>query len=119
MIRIILVVNESLDFMLVSPPLLGCLVIKGSHISAVCWVLLLVYECGIFSLMLLKALQCYKLGGMTGLSLVVFRDGLLYYLYLFAFSITNVTFMESLPFAKCPRSRRASYPSNFGVSGHT
>jgi hypothetical protein len=40
-----------LSVMLVpSPPLVGCLLIKGSHIAFVCWVLLLVYEFGEFLL---------------------------------------------------------------------
>jgi len=96
-IPIILIFNKSLDFAVVeSPPLLGCLMIKGSNIAYICWILLLVNEFGLFFLMLLKAIRCYKNGGMSGLSLVVYRDGLLYYLILFVFAFANVVIMGTI-----------------------
>jgi len=97
-IGFIIVFVKSLAFMpLTSPALLGCLVIKGSHIITLCWTLLLVYEFAIFLLMLIKGIQCYRNGGSSGLFRVVYRDGLIYYLYLFAFSLTNVIVVATVP----------------------
>jgi len=96
-IPIILIFNRSLDFAVIeSPPLLGCLMIKGSNIAYICWIMLLINEFGLFFLMLLKAVRCYKNGGMSGLSLVVYRDGLLYYLVLFVFALCNVVIMGTI-----------------------
>jgi len=75
----------------------GCLVVKGSHIIGVAWTLLLVYEAGIFLLMLIKAIQCYRSGGRSQLLHVVFGNGLLYYLYLFGFALANVIVSEVVP----------------------
>jgi len=106
-IAIVVMYNNSLDLTLVpSPQLLGCFLIKGSRVIIMGWIALFVYEFGIFCLMTLKAVQCYKLGGMTGLSLLVFRDGLVYYVYLFAFLIINVALLASFP----PSSRGAMVP---------
>jgi len=89
-IGVIVVFVKSLAFMpLTSPAHMACLVVKGSHIVSICWTLLLVYEAAIFFLMLIKGIRCYRSGGSSELFRVVYRDGLIYYLYLFAFSLTN------------------------------
>jgi len=89
---------KSLKFMaLPTPAMLGCVAIKGSHIVSICWTLLLVYEGGIFFLMLIKGIRTYKNGGDSDLFRVVYRDGVLYYLYLFAFSIANVIVVATVP----------------------
>jgi len=78
------------------PPLLGCLAIKGWHLVSICWTTLFIYETGIFMLMLIKGIRCYKNGGSSQLFQVVYRDGLMYYLYLFAFALANVIVVATL-----------------------
>jgi len=97
-VKVKLMFVKSLAFMpLVSPAFIGCLIIKGSTILSVAWCLLLVYEAGIFLLMLLKAVQCYKVGGRSRLFDVVFGNGLLYYMYLFMLALINVIISQAMP----------------------
>jgi len=80
-----------------SPALIGCLVTKGSNIATVTWSLLLVYEGALFFLMLIKAVQCYKITGRSQLFDVVFGNGLLYYMYLFVLALINLIVSQTMP----------------------
>jgi len=97
-VKVIDISIKSLSFMpLQSPVLLGCLMIKGSSLVGVPWFLLLVYEAGIFLLMLLKAMQFYKIGGRSQMFNIVFGNGLLFYMYLFIITLINLIFSQTLP----------------------
>jgi len=97
-IPLIVIFVKSLRFLPIpTPPLLGCLAIKGWHLVSICWTMLFVYETGIFLLMLIKGIRCYRSGGSSQLFHVVYRDGLLYYLYLFGFALANVIMVATMP----------------------
>jgi len=97
-IGIIVIFLKSLRFIpLKSPALLGCLVIEASPYLSISWILLLIYEAGIFFLMLIEGIRCYKLSSNSQLFRVVFKNGLLYYLYLFALSLCNVIVVKTVP----------------------
>ncbi|KAJ7589035.1 hypothetical protein C8J56DRAFT_29663 [Mycena floridula] len=71
-------------------PDVGCIVSEGSALLFLCWILLAVYDLGILILMLTQGVRTYRLGGNLGLYNVVYRDGIIYYIYLFALSSINV-----------------------------
>ncbi|KAL4260149.1 hypothetical protein AB1N83_008817 [Pleurotus pulmonarius] len=75
----------------------GCNVIGASQILFVVWVLLIVYEAGILALMAYRGYIGYRDGGNTALFNAVYRDGILYYLYLFALSLVNITVIKMFP----------------------
>lgn len=68
----------------------GCHVTSGSPIVFVCWVLLTVFEAAILTLMVLKAVKTYRLEKNSAVFRAVFRDGSVFYVYLFALSTANV-----------------------------
>jgi len=78
------------------PQLEGCFVTGGSSILSVLWVMLMIYDAGIFLVMLIKGIRTYKVSGNTGLFRVIFRDGLLYYMCIFGLSLANVLVVLSL-----------------------
>jgi len=94
------VVAIFLNFMefvpLVSPVLLGCRVIQASRIIYIAWIMSLVFQAGIFFLMLIQGIRYYRAGSSEFLN-VIFRDGLLYYLYLFVISFINIIAIVTLP----------------------
>ncbi|KAF4564075.1 hypothetical protein EYR36_003326 [Pleurotus pulmonarius] len=78
--------------------ILGIGVTEGaSQILFVVWVLLIVYEAGILALMAYRGYIGYRDGGNTALFNAVYRDGILYYLYLFALSLVNITVIKMFP----------------------
>lgn len=79
------------------PDFLGCLVSDSNHILYMCWVILTSYEFVILILMIIPGIEAYRLGGDKALYEVVFRDGILSYIYLFALSTLNVVVVFKLP----------------------
>ncbi|KAJ7583213.1 hypothetical protein C8J56DRAFT_1028249 [Mycena floridula] len=76
-----------------APPVrfdVGCVVSDGNSVVFLCWIVLLAYDAGILCLMAIKAYQAYKSSGDSGLYNVIYRDGIIYYVYLFILSATNI-----------------------------
>jgi len=80
-----------------SPRLTGCLVSAGSTILSVNWILLMVYEAGILLLLIVKALRQYQMHGNSDIYKAVYRDGSLFYLYVFILSTANLVVIMTLP----------------------
>ncbi|KAF8995896.1 hypothetical protein BDQ17DRAFT_966015 [Cyathus striatus] len=80
-----------------SPAFTGCLVVNGSSILAMCWVVLMIYEAGIVILIVIPGVASYRSGGNTELYRTVYRDGVLYYVTLLALSALNVVLILTLP----------------------
>ncbi|RDB31041.1 hypothetical protein Hypma_000142 [Hypsizygus marmoreus] len=75
----------------------GCFITGGNSYLTGSWVLLMVYDAWMMSMMLFPAVRTYKQGGSNTLLRTVYRDGILYYLYLFVFSFLNAVFALALP----------------------
>ncbi|KAL5528269.1 hypothetical protein ACEPAF_7405 [Sanghuangporus sanghuang] len=88
---------ETLGFSSMPDHIAGCFVKSGSPIIAVDWVLITVFEAGILVLMLIKAFQNYQMHGQSRLYTIVYRDGTVFYVYLFALSAMNVSVIVTLP----------------------
>ncbi|GJE95932.1 hypothetical protein PsYK624_121240 [Phanerochaete sordida] len=71
-------------------PSFGCFVISGRPISFVCWVLLMIFEAAILALMVYKAVKDYRLATDSAMFKTIFRDGTVFYFYLFVLSTANV-----------------------------
>ncbi|KIM35814.1 hypothetical protein M413DRAFT_428309 [Hebeloma cylindrosporum] len=61
------------------------------------WVLLIVWDAALLTLMLVPALQAYQDGDNTSLIKAVYRDGVIYYLYLFGLLCINIIVVKTLP----------------------
>ncbi|KAL5486189.1 hypothetical protein ACEPAI_7234 [Sanghuangporus weigelae] len=88
---------NSVVYTTLPPPLRGCLGIAGNPIDFINWVLLMVYEAGILALMMIKAIQSYRVHGRSPMYKTVFQDGSLFYVYLFVVSILNIVFIVTSP----------------------
>ncbi|ESK92521.1 hypothetical protein Moror_4429 [Moniliophthora roreri MCA 2997] len=75
----------------------GCFVIAADSYSWICWVLLMVYEAGLLILMVISCVKNHYSGGRSALSKIVYRDGILYFVYLFGLSLTNVVVILTAP----------------------
>lgn len=78
-------------------PGVGCHVVAGSSILFISWVMIIVSEAAALLLMLFVAIREYRLGRDSDLFKTVFRDGTIFYLYLFAFSTANVIVVLTTP----------------------
>lgn len=78
-------------------PYPGCFIVAGSHILAVCWILLMVYDAGNLVMMVIPGFAAYRTGGSSQLVRVVYRDGVIYYVYIFLVSLVNVIVINRLP----------------------
>ncbi|KAF9067007.1 hypothetical protein BDP27DRAFT_1365231 [Rhodocollybia butyracea] len=73
-------------------PQIGCVILGGESILFLCWVILMVYEAGILTLMLIPG----------------FAFCITYYVFLFGFSVANVATVLLLPSLS---TRDANYPN--------
>ncbi|KAF9067033.1 hypothetical protein BDP27DRAFT_1404087 [Rhodocollybia butyracea] len=78
-------------------PLFGCMILGGKPILFVEWVILIVYEAMILTLMLIPGVAFFRSGNRSALTTVVYRDGITYYLFLFGMSVTNLLTVLLLP----------------------
>ncbi|TFK63371.1 hypothetical protein BDN72DRAFT_847692 [Pluteus cervinus] len=77
---------------------LYCFVTGQNHINFLTWAILTVYDTGLLILIAIPAFRTYRSGGhQSTLFQVVYRDGILYYLYLVALSGLNVLWILKLP----------------------
>ncbi|KAF4585293.1 hypothetical protein EYR40_002130 [Pleurotus pulmonarius] len=80
------------------PGFVGCNFVAANQILFVTWALLMVYEAGILVLMAYRAYVGWSNGGgNTALFTAVYRDGILYYLYLFVLSLVNIIVIKVFP----------------------
>ncbi|KAI3600350.1 hypothetical protein WG66_001805 [Moniliophthora roreri] len=64
-------------------PHLGCYVSGGSSILFIAWVLVMLYDGGTMSLMVISGIASYRSGVHRGLVKTIHRDGVFYYIVLF------------------------------------
>ncbi|KAF8996822.1 hypothetical protein BDQ17DRAFT_1284323 [Cyathus striatus] len=77
----------------------GCLVtdkISTIRIS-VAWGILLVYDMVIMTCMLIPAVNAFKQNGMSQLTSTMYRDGIIYYIFLFILSLANLIINVTMP----------------------
>jgi len=89
---------RSLKFMQIpNPTLPGCFVSGRSSIQFAEWALVMGFEGGILILMCIKGYQTLKMGPSSGLVRLVYVDGILYYIALFALALINMVVILTLP----------------------
>ncbi|KIM39322.1 hypothetical protein M413DRAFT_447260 [Hebeloma cylindrosporum] len=71
-------------------PYVGCYATQGDPIIFISWILLLFYDTVMLVLMAIPAARSYRTRGRSRLLNVVYRDGVMYYLYLFVVSLANI-----------------------------
>ncbi|KAG9218427.1 hypothetical protein CCMSSC00406_0007972 [Pleurotus cornucopiae] len=79
------------------PGYYGCSVTSSSQIMSAIWALLMTYETSIVVLMVYRGSLGYHKDGNTALFNAVYRDGIIYYLYVFVVSLVNVIVIASRP----------------------
>jgi len=88
----------SLKFMPIkNPALSGCFVDARSSIQFVEWALIMGFEGGILILTFIKGYQTLRIGPRSGLMRLVYVDGILYYIALFALATMNLIAILTLP----------------------
>ncbi|KAH8102028.1 hypothetical protein BXZ70DRAFT_47824 [Cristinia sonorae] len=80
-----------------SPATPGCLLTGGSSIIAVSFIIVIIFETFVLVLTLIKGVQHYRLAGNRDLVAVLYRDGVLFYIYLFIISIINFIVIVAAP----------------------
>ncbi|KAF9070504.1 hypothetical protein BDP27DRAFT_1446983 [Rhodocollybia butyracea] len=78
-------------------PQIGCAILAGKSMFFLVFVIFMVYEAVILTLILIPALAYFRSGNWSALTTVVYRDGIIYYLFLFVFSVVNVVAILVLP----------------------
>jgi len=93
-----IVYQKTLTF---SPPLYpgfrGCVVKTASTVLGVGFLVLAGVDIVVFLLIAMSAFGAYRTGSTNELITVIHRDGMLFYVYLLAASVVNVTVMNTLP----------------------
>lgn len=79
------------------PGFKSCFLMHSNKDLVFLWALLIIWDTLMMILMLVPAFRAYRSGGNSTLIKVVYRDGVIYYLYLFVLSSTNVVVVKSLP----------------------
>ncbi|KAJ6610191.1 hypothetical protein B0H10DRAFT_435374 [Mycena sp. CBHHK59/15] len=79
------------------PNFSGCLITGANNLLSGGWVLLMAYDLWMLILMAIPAVRSYRQGGHNHLLRVVYRDGIVYYIYLFGFSTANAVLNLALP----------------------
>lgn len=79
------------------PEFVGCFITGANHLVSFNWIVLMIYEAVTLVLMIIPAIAAYRNGGNIPFYHVIYRDGLMVYVYLFTFSIINVVVVNTLP----------------------
>jgi len=79
------------------PGFKGCLLTHANKYLALLWLLLIVWDTLMLVLILVPAVLAYRCGGNSALIKAVYRDGVVYYLYLFVLSFVNVVVVTTHP----------------------
>jgi len=75
----------------------GCFLTQANKDLVIVWVQLIAWDTLVLVLMLVPGVQAYQYGGNTSLIKVIYRDGVIYYLYLFILSLINIVLIETFP----------------------
>ncbi|EJC98748.1 uncharacterized protein FOMMEDRAFT_170954 [Fomitiporia mediterranea MF3/22] len=99
---IVVLYFSSVTFTPLPEGLSGCLISTGNSLLVGTWILLMIFEAGILALMVLKGVQMYrgsvdKQHRKTELYKAVFRNGAIFYVYIFTLSVANVIVISRLP----------------------
>jgi len=78
-------------------PAVGCTQTDGSPIIAVDFILIVLWESAVLGLTLFSGLPSFRVNRGRSLLSVLYRDGVLFYIYLLAFSIVNITVVITAP----------------------
>ncbi|KAJ3574789.1 hypothetical protein NP233_g1532 [Leucocoprinus birnbaumii] len=80
------------------PTQLGCFMVSTTPILFIGYVLLMLYDAFLLTLMLIRGIYMYRLGGRgSRLVVVVFGDGIIYFFYIFVISFINIVANIKLP----------------------
>lgn len=79
------------------PHLIGCLVTVSSSILSANYILLMLYDACLLSLMVVRGISAFRSGSRLHLVRVVYSDGIIYYVYVWALSLVNVLVITRLP----------------------
>ncbi|KAF8148278.1 hypothetical protein B0H34DRAFT_737686 [Crassisporium funariophilum] len=86
------------------PGFIGCWVTKGNPILAYCWLVLIVWDAFVLVLMAIPGIKTYmrtvhpnRLGTHETLQDIIYRDGLIFYIYLFILSTIQIIVIWTLP----------------------
>ncbi|KAF8154956.1 hypothetical protein B0H34DRAFT_546227 [Crassisporium funariophilum] len=81
------------------PHFSGCFVVGADQILFVVWVILMIWDALVLVLIMIPGYQSYRYGGHSALYDAVYRDGAVYYLYIFVLSTINIVVIKMLPTA--------------------
>ncbi|KAF5310274.1 hypothetical protein D9619_010159 [Psilocybe cf. subviscida] len=81
------------------PGFRGCFVIRANHSMIIVWCLLMAWDTIILAFMLGPGIKHYRAGSTSALINVIYRDGLMYYIYLCALSSVNIAVVRALPYS--------------------
>jgi len=74
----------------------GCFLTQANKNLVIVWVQLIAWDTLVLVLMLVPGVQGYQYGNRS-LIKVIYRDGVIYYLYLFVLSLINIVLVKTLP----------------------
>ncbi|KAF9448153.1 hypothetical protein P691DRAFT_775626 [Macrolepiota fuliginosa MF-IS2] len=80
-----------------APQLVGCVLLSAGLYLALCFVLLVLYDAVTLVLMMMRGMSAFRSGRNSELFRVVYRDGIIYYVYLFGLSLLNIIVIFKLP----------------------
>ncbi|CAL1700259.1 unnamed protein product [Somion occarium] len=75
----------------------GCLITTQNSIVAVSFIVVIIFETFLLILTSIKGIQHYRLANNRGLTSVLYRDGILFYVYLFCTSMANFIVILAVP----------------------
>ncbi|KAF8878161.1 hypothetical protein CPB84DRAFT_350371 [Gymnopilus junonius] len=79
------------------PGFSGCFVVQANDMLILCWAVLMAWDAITLLIMTIVGYKAYKTGGRTALLDVVYRDGMIYYFYIFSLSAINIIVVKTLP----------------------
>ncbi|GJE99945.1 hypothetical protein PsYK624_162210 [Phanerochaete sordida] len=80
----------------ISPSLRGCLPVAGGNLLYIDFVLLMVFETIVLGLTVVKMVYSFR-KSTSPVVVSLYRDGVLFYIYLFAISLVNVVVLKTTP----------------------
>ncbi|KAL4253247.1 hypothetical protein ABKN59_004733 [Abortiporus biennis] len=89
---------RSIEFSpVLDPRIPGCIVSSGNSIVAVEFILSIVFETFVLILTLIKGIQHFRISGSHSFLGILYRDGILFYIYILAISVTNLLVIVTTP----------------------
>lgn len=78
------------------PEFEGCFITGSNRMVYINWVILMIYEAVILVLMVIPGVKTYRRGEDDSFHAIVYRDGVMFYIYLFVLSTINVVVVTTL-----------------------